>query len=671
MAAGERTVRIRFDGSVAGLTRAVKVAQAQLSGLEKRTESLRRSTAGFTAGVSRSVGALARFAVVLASLASVLNIVGGVGAAIGAMAGAAGLLPAAGFAAAGALAAVKLGADGITAAFERLTPTLDAMRAEVSATFERSLGPAVTDLQAVLPRLTGGIQQVASALGNAASQFTSMLNSGARTEQLQLILDNTAQIVRNLGAWLAPVGAAFVRVGAVGSTALAGLTAGAGAAGERFNQFVQQAANDGRLQAWIQDGIQAFRELGAIIGDVSAIVRAVFSALNDAGLGLGGTLGALTKQVRAFVESAEGQQVLRALAEAVAVVAQNVSTVLGAALAAIAPVLPPLLAAFAQFTTQITALLVPALQFVGPLLQGLALFLQQNMTWLGPLALAVGGVAVAIRGVTTAVNLWRAAVVAYTVAQWALNAALTANPIGLVIGLITALVAAIVVVWNRSAAFREFFIGVWHAIQAAVGAVVNWFRNAWNTAWTFITNRWRGITGFFSGLWSGVRSGVSSVVNFFRNTWNTAVNRVRGFFSGLGDFVGGVWDGITTGIRSAINAVLRVINTAIRGVNAVTGVVGVPAIPTIPYLAKGGTAQAGRTYLVGEQGPELFTPGRTGRVTNARTTAEAMGGTSGGAQVLELHLDLGEGIRQVVQVNLDRRDRQTRRAVLQGVGAAR
>ena len=33
------------------------------------------------------------------------------------------------------------------------------------------------------------------------------------------------------------------------------------------------------------------------------------------------------------------------------------------------------------------------------------------------------------------------------------------------------------------------------------------------------------------------------------------------------------------------------------------------------FLADGGTATGGRSYMVGERGPELFTPGRTGSVT--------------------------------------------------------
>jgi len=33
------------------------------------------------------------------------------------------------------------------------------------------------------------------------------------------------------------------------------------------------------------------------------------------------------------------------------------------------------------------------------------------------------------------------------------------------------------------------------------------------------------------------------------------------------------------------------------------------------FMADGGTATGGRSFIVGERGPELFTPGRTGSVT--------------------------------------------------------
>ena len=43
--------------------------------------------------------------------------------------------------------------------------------------------------------------------------------------------------------------------------------------------------------------------------------------------------------------------------------------------------------------------------------------------------------------------------------------------------------------------------------------------------------------------------------------------------------------------------------------------VGATANDLTRHLANGGTAQRGKSYLVGERGPEMFTPGITGTVS--------------------------------------------------------
>lgn len=59
--------------------------------------------------------------------------------------------------------------------------------------------------------------------------------------------------------------------------------------------------------------------------------------------------------------------------------------------------------------------------------------------------------------------------------------------------------------------------------------------------------------------------------------------------------------------------------------------------------ASGGPAQAGRSYLVGERGPEVVTMGSTGgRVIPNRDLA-------GGGDVYELHVDLGNAVKQVIR----------------------
>lgn len=63
---------------------------------------------------------------------------------------------------------------------------------------------------------------------------------------------------------------------------------------------------------------------------------------------------------------------------------------------------------------------------------------------------------------------------AQTAAQWLLNAAMNANPIGLVVMAIAALVAGFVTLWNTSEGFRNFWIGVWDSIVSIVRNAVDW-----------------------------------------------------------------------------------------------------------------------------------------------------------------------------------------------------
>ena len=54
---------------------------------------------------------------------------------------------------------------------------------------------------------------------------------------------------------------------------------------------------------------------------------------------------------------------------------------------------------------------------------------------------------------------------------------------------------------------------------------------------------------------------------------------------------------------------------------------GIGLFANLPGLANGGSAQAGRSYLVGERGPEIFTPKRSGVVI---PNNQISSGSSGG-----------------------------------------
>lgn len=232
----------------------------------------------------------------------------------------------------------------------------------------------------------------------------------------------------------------------------------------------------------------------------------------------------------------------------------------------------------------------------------------------------------------------------------------------------------VVLKWNEMV---DFLKGIGFAISELGRTQWQGVIDGLNTAKQWVIDRWNDITGFLAGvrdnvagfgrsMWDGAKDGVNNAKQWIVDRWNDVVGFVTGLPGRISGAVSGMWDGIKNSFRSAVNWLIAKWNnfSLTIGGGSILGV-SIPSVtlntPDIPMLAKGGTAQANRTYMVGERGPELFTPGQTGRVTSNDQTF-------GGPSSIELHLDLGEGIAQVFDIQLDRSNRQTRRAVLSMAG---
>jgi len=114
---------------------------------------------------------------------------------------------------------------------------------------------------------------------------------------------------------------------------------------------------------------------------------------------------------------------------------------------------------------------------------------------------------------------------AQTIAQTALNAVMSANPIGIVIALVAGLVAGFVVLWNKSEAFRNFFIGMWENIKDVVAVAWESITGFFTSAWDNLTTMWGNVTTFFSGLWDGIKGVFSSVADWINtNVFQPIVN---------------------------------------------------------------------------------------------------------------------------------------------------
>lgn len=158
---------------------------------------------------------------------------------------------------------------------------------------------------------------------------------------------------------------------------------------------------------------------------------------------------------------------------------------------------------------------------------------------LSPVIGAVAGAIITYKG---AVLLWNAAETAKnvvmgisTAAQWALNVAMTANPIGIVIVAIGALVGAFIVLWNKSEGFRNFWINLWEKVKAIVTSA--WegikagfekIKNGISAVKEKVSTMWNGVKEKTSELWGGVKNVVSEKLNNIKSAYDAHGGGLKG-----------------------------------------------------------------------------------------------------------------------------------------------
>lgn len=220
-----------------------------------------------------------------------------------------------------------------------------------------------------------------------------------------------------------------------------------------------------------------------------------------------------------------------------------------------------------------------------------------------------------VTALTTAMAGLSLAQVAAAAKQWLLNAAMSANPIGLVVAAIAALVAAFVYLWNNCDSFREFWINLWDKIKSIVSVAVAGIKNVWN-----------GITGFFSGIWNGIKNAFGNVADWFKNIFTKAWTNVKNVFSTGGKIFSGIVSGISNTFKNIVNKIIGGINNVIslpfKAINGMLkklksiNILGVSPfgwvtefkIPQIPQLAKGGIVDSPTAAVIGEAGKEVVMP---------------------------------------------------------------
>lgn len=231
-------------------------------------------------------------------------------------------------------------------------------------------------------------------------------------------------------------------------------------------------------------------------------------------------------------------------------------------------------------------------------------------TAIGALLVTIGLVTGATKAWTVAQNVAKAAAVIWTGIQWLLNVALIANPIGLVVVAIGLLIGGIVLIATKTTWFQT----MWKAMTDALGKAWQWM---WNTILAPII---RFVLNGFASIVSGIANMLDVLGNIPGFGWaKTAADKMKGAADkarALADNIKDIPDKKDVKVNVMITATGADLPSAF-------------GFGGMKRKAAGGPTRARQPYLVGEEGPELWSETSSGFITNAADTARLLAGRGG------------------------------------------
>ena len=114
-----------------------------------------------------------------------------------------------------------------------------------------------------------------------------------------------------------------------------------------------------------------------------------------------------------------------------------------------------------------------------------------------------------------------------TAAQWLWNAAMTANPIGIIIVAIAALVAGIIWVATQTTWFQTIWEAVWGAIVAYFEFVVGMYSKGWD----MIVGAGKAAIGWFQRIPGMLSAAFSGLFNIITAPWRLAFNAISSMWN--------------------------------------------------------------------------------------------------------------------------------------------
>lgn len=325
---------------------------------------------------------------------------------------------------------------------------------------------------------------------------------------------------------------------------------------------------------------------------------------------------------------------------------------------AAAPLAPVVLAVLRGIANGVNAIPTPILTAVVAAFAALAV-------GLGVTSAAMGIFNGVTKAFTILAAIARSTTLAWVVQQVALNVAMYANPIGLVILAIVALIAVVVLIVKNFGFFKRIAVDIWEFFRDNWPAILRFITAPIRAAGRFIRDNFNQVRGdatavyrwivdtfaklpaalgrFFDGVaafagqtWGKIRDGATAAGRFILDRVDDVVGFIRDLPGRIAEAAGNLFSPILDSFKNVVNSIIGIWNnlSLTIGGGSIAGYT-IPSVtldtPDIPYLAKGGIVTRPTLAVIGEAGPEavvplgdsaLFAQAVAGGPTDPRTTAQ-------------------------------------------------
>ena len=208
--------------------------------------------------------------------------------------------------------------------------------------------------------------------------------------------------------------------------------------------------------------------------------------------------------------------------------AEKANQKLKEAMALLGSVGEPILTAIKTKIAEMVTVGVPKLQSLITKIKDMIKWFKQNKSTVQAWAAGIIAATITVSGFVLVLK-WSAimskaakALKLVTVAVKALNVAMRANIIGLIVSLILGLVAAFIYLWKNNEGFRKFWLNMWAKIQSVAGTAVGWIKRKFGELKDSVAK--------VKANFEAIKKAITDKINGAKEAVAGFVNKVKGFF---------------------------------------------------------------------------------------------------------------------------------------------